>query len=103
MRPAGQGSNGMCHVPCTDSKDSRSTLGILIRAAVGYAVCPSAATLTAGGQWLGGEGQQEIGASRARRTRPGRCIRTKEMKVGVKLFLEMKLTGTADGFDGRDL
>lgn len=52
---------------------------------------------------LGGEGQQEIGASQTRRTRPGGCIRSKEMKVGVKLFLEMKLTGTADGSDGRDL
>lgn len=52
---------------------------------------------------LGGEAQQEIGASQARRSGPGRCIRAKEIDVGVKIFLERKLTGTSDRFDGRRL
>lgn len=44
---------------------------------------------------LGGEAQQEIGASQARRPGRGRCIKAKGIDVGVKIFLERKLTGTS--------
>lgn len=63
------------------------------------ALCPLVATVTAAKEinGLGGEGQQEIGASQARRPGPGRYIRIEETKLGDEL------AGNSDGFDGRDL